>query len=128
MGKWDELKLRARRRIESPGHPEIRLNAADLLELISAAEKAEPLPGCWRERPCLCEKCAPKPKTVIEEIREAIKECCSRVLIGPIDVALIEAVECIDGLDKGDGFDCGRVLLSILAILRGEKAREIPKA
>jgi hypothetical protein len=78
---------------------------------------------------------AAKPKTIVEEIREEIgkREEGLREGWGEVAEALLEAVESIkDHMDAceeagNDDQDCQKNLKSILAILKGEKTREIPK-
>lgn len=75
-----------------------------------------------------------KPKTVIEKIRERINNRPTSFIIKTDDdyrawVALAEAVEAIENLNYSSGGEFHKYKLdSILAILRGEKTRSIPKS
>lgn len=155
MSKWDNMKALAQGATPSCGRPVTTVFASDVLELIAIAEKAEEenLP-CEHPnavydigRDCdYCPDCgfyihkSPKPKTVVEGIWEAINDR-SGVFLSPNHPeyrALMALAEAVEGLESARNvFSLGSINSrlnssfaktkeNILAILNGEKIRDIP--
>ena len=126
-GKWDELKSLAE--AGKLSEPRLSIAIPELMDLIAAAERGDPEP--------------PKRKSVVEEIWRIMNLIQDPEFVcGPaydpkwaearlLRRALAEAVEHIQGVrawaDRNRVPINKKALESILAILKGEKTREIPK-
>lgn len=119
MSKWSVLRhLIDNGNVDMAMHG---LSEAAFIKLVEDAEKAE-------------QRGTTKPKTIVEEIWEALREENIGTLIRstPLAMALAEAVEFMELYRKGykpGGWDGNafEAQSSILAILKGYKQREIPK-